>query len=364
VPLAVLTLAMTLVWIPRDRPVQGSRRAKDVASRLDVAGIAGFGGAMTALLVFLLSLPHPDWISLGLFAVIGGCLIFWELRARHPFFDVRLLASNLPLTRTYLRFALAGLCVYTVLYGVTEWLEAARGMSSREAGLLILPMAAIAALVVGPISRRNLVRLPLVISAGSCLVASAGVLLLTTGTAIAWIIVITLIFGITMGTMAIGNQTALYTQVTAGQIGTASGLFRTFGYLGSIGSSAIIAIVFHTHVSDHGLHTIALIMVGVSVGALLMTLADRQIMGQARARRDAPAGTTPASAASPDTVRQIPDRALGARTSPDTRAASRDRNSLPPGGLTLRKGTFTPLTTDHQAVLGSVPRHHRGRPPA
>jgi hypothetical protein len=183
VPLAVLTLAMTLVWIPRDRSIQGSRHARDVASRLDVAGIAAFSGAITALLVFLLSLPHPDWIALGLFVVIGGALIFWELRARHPFFDVRLLASNLPLTRTYLRFALAGFCVYTVLYGVSGWLEAARGMSSRETGLLLLPTAAIAALVVVPISRRNLVRLPLVLSAGSCLVASAGVVLLTTGTA-------------------------------------------------------------------------------------------------------------------------------------------------------------------------------------
>ena len=85
-------------------------------------------------------------------------------------------------------------------------------------------------------------------------------LLLTSSTPSIWIVAITLIFGITMGTTVSGNQTALYTQVTAGRLGTASGLFRTFAYLGSIASSAMISIVFHTSVTDSGLHVIALIL--------------------------------------------------------------------------------------------------------
>jgi sugar phosphate permease len=77
----------------------------------------------------------------------------------------------------------------------------------------------------------------------------------------------------------------LFTQATADQIGTASGLFRTFGYIGSIASSALIAIVFRTRVTDHGLHVIALIMVAVSAVALVVTVADRQIMTRPRAQR-------------------------------------------------------------------------------
>jgi len=53
--------------------------------------------------------------------------------------------------------------------------------------------------------------------------------------------------------------------------GTASGLFRTFGYIGSIASSAIIAIVSRTGVSDHGLHVIAVIMIAFSALALVIT---------------------------------------------------------------------------------------------
>lgn len=130
------------------------------------------------------------------------------------------------------------LCVYTVLYGVTQWLQAGRGMSSEEAGLLLLPMAALSALVTRPISQRNLVRTPLVVAAVTCLAGSLGVPALTTSTPIAWILLVTLIFGVALGTTSSANQTTLYIQAAADQIGTAGGLFRTFGYIGSIASSA------------------------------------------------------------------------------------------------------------------------------
>jgi MFS family permease len=217
--------------------------------------------------------------------VLGVSLVTWELRAGHPFFDVRLLARNLALTRTYLRWAIGGLCVYTVLYGVTQWLEAGRGTSSREAGLLLLPMSVMSALVVRQVSKRNLVRVPLIVSAVSCLAASAGVLLLTTSSPVIWIIVITLVFGIALGTSASGNQITLYSQVPPAQIGTAAGLFRTWGYIGSIASSAIISMVFRTSVTDHGLHVIALVMIAVSAVALLITVADKQLMSVSRIRR-------------------------------------------------------------------------------
>jgi MFS family permease len=118
----------------------------------------------------------------------------------------------------------------------------------------------------------------------ACLAGSAGVLALTTSTPIAWIVVVSLLFGVATGTGASANQTALYTQVPGAQIGTASGLLRTFGYIGSIASSAIIAITFRTTVSDHGLHITGIIMVAVSVVALVIVVADRHLMSLATAR--------------------------------------------------------------------------------
>jgi MFS family permease len=299
IPVTLITLAMAFAWIPRDTRASTRRTAREVAARIDVAGIAGFGGTIAALLVFLLSLPHPDWIALAIAVVAGTALCAWELRADRPFFDVRLLAANRALTRTYLRFAVTMLCIYTVFYGITQWIEAGRGLSSMAAGLTLLPMSVLSGLIVRPVSQHNLLRTPLILAAVCCLAGSAGALLLTGDTPVAWIVAVTLIFGVTMGAGASANQTALYAQVPAADIGTASGLLRSFGYIGSIASSAIIAMVFRTHVSDHGLHVMAIIMIAVSAVALLLTLADRQLMSLASIGLDPSARPGPDPAGEP-----------------------------------------------------------------
>lgn len=283
VPVAALTFGAALLWLPRDRAVTGMHGPRAVLSRIDFAGICGFGGAMIALLVFLFSLPRLDWIALGIAVVLGVGLVLWELRAASPFVDVRLLASNGALSRTYLRMALVALCVYTVLYGVTQWVQDGRHVSSLEAGLLLLPMSVLSAVVMRPVTARNLVRGPLVVTAAACLVPSAGVLLLTTGTPLVWIVVITLFFGLALG-MSAANQTMLYVQVPAEQMGTAAGLFRTFTYVGSIASSAVINIAFGTRADDSGLHVIGVVMIVMSGIAVLITVLDRSVMRLARVR--------------------------------------------------------------------------------
>jgi MFS family permease len=282
VPVALIALTAALIWIPRDPAQQTPSNAREVISRIDLTGIIGFALAMTALLAFLFSIPEPNWIILAAAVVLFVALTGWELRAEHPFVDVRLLVRNGALTRTYLRYALVALCVYLVLYGITQWLQAGRGTSALAAGLLLLPTSVISGVVVVPISRRNLVRGPVIVAAVACLAGSAGVLLLTSDTATGWIVLITLLFGVALGAGASGNQIALYTQAPPEQLGVASGLFRTFGYIGSIASSAITGIVFHTSVTDSGVHHIALIMIGVSIAAVALTVLDRTLRSPGR----------------------------------------------------------------------------------
>ena len=294
IPFALAAFAMAILWIPRDAPVDTMRNARAVASRIDVTGIVGFAAAMTGLLVFLTSLPHPDWIALAAAVVVAIALVVWELRAATPFFDVRLLVSNGSLTRTYLRTGLTFLGMYTVLYGITQWIEVGRGFSSEEAGLLMLPLTALSVVVTRPVSARNLVRGPLIVAGISLVVAALGVLLLTAHSPVALIVAVTLIFGITLGTSIAGNQTGLYHQASGNQVGTAAGLFRTFSYIGSIASSAIIGIVFRTSVTDHGLHTLAIILVAVGAVVLVMTVVDRQLKTPRSLRPDDP-GPAPAA---------------------------------------------------------------------
>jgi MFS family permease len=280
VPVALIALIATLAWVQPDGPLHRAPRFGDLAARLDLAGIAGFALAMTALLLFLFGLPAAHWYLLGISVALWAALVFWEFRARAPFLDIRMLASNKALTRTYLRFGLAMLCLYVVLYGITQWMEAVRGLSETEAGLITLPMTLISGLVVSPVSRRNLIRGPLIAAAAACLIGSAGVLILSSSVWIGWIVVITLFFGLVAGFASAGNQTALYSQAPAEQLGTASGLLRTFGYVGSIASSAITGIVFHASVSDSGVHLIGWIMIGVSLVLVLVSVLDRTLPGK------------------------------------------------------------------------------------
>lgn len=282
VPVALIALAAALIWIPSDPAPEERQSARGVLSSIDLPGIIGFGLAMVALLLFLFSLQAPNWFMLAAAVVLFAGLTVWELRATSPFLDVRLLVRNSALTRTYLRYALVALCVYIVMYGITQWMESARGISALSAGLLLLPMSIISGIVVAPISRRNLVRGPVIIAAIASLLGSCGVLFLTSNTNIVWIVMITVIFGVVLGTASSGNQLALYTQAPPEQLGVASGLFRTFGYIGSIASSAITGIVFHSRADDSGVHTIGFIMIGVSIAAIVFTLFDRTLRTPAR----------------------------------------------------------------------------------
>jgi MFS family permease len=275
VPVAVIALVLVLSWLPADQRTGTPPNGKEIVSRIDLAGILLFAATLSSLLIFLDGLPDANWTYLGLAVVLGIALALWERTARTPFLDVRLLVRNLALTRTYLRFGLTALCVYTVLYGVSGWLEAAHGYSSRTVGLLLLPMSALSAILMGPVSSRNLIRSALIASAVFSAAGAIGFLLIGSTTPLIVIVILTLIFGVTLGTFAPANQTALYTQAEPDQIGTAAGLMRTFGYVGSIASSAIIGVFFHTKADDPGLHAIAAIMTAVSVVGLLFVLLDR-----------------------------------------------------------------------------------------
>jgi predicted MFS family arabinose efflux permease len=145
IPITVIALLLTTAWIPKDGPLQ-RRPLSEIAARIDVSGI---------------------------------------VLAATPFIDMRVLISNPRLTRTYLRGALTLLAFYTVLYGLTQWLEAAQGLSPQEAGLVLLPMGIVAAVVSQPISARNLVRGPLVVGAASLVLASGAVSLFTSHTPVA-----------------------------------------------------------------------------------------------------------------------------------------------------------------------------------
>jgi MFS family permease len=294
IPVTAIAMAMAVRWVPED-PVRerGTTGFRRVAERIDLPGVIGFAGSMTALMIFLMGLPQADWYALAAFVAVATPTVRWELRTARPFFDLRGLVANGALGRTYLRQAFTLLGVYTVMFGLTQWVEAGRGLSVEDAGLLMLPMGAVSALLSRPLARRNLVRGPLIASAVSVLVGSLGIVLLGSNSPVIMIVLVSLVFGVTGATSTVGNQTALYLAASPEEIGTASGLLRTFGYLGSIISAVIGSIVFRDGASDHGLHTIGFVLVAAGLVVLLLTVLDRSLMGRRTDPRSTTATDTP-----------------------------------------------------------------------
>ncbi|MGW1795690.1 MFS transporter [Streptomyces sp. NPDC001984] len=143
-PVTLIALVMALRWLPKGPPFDREHSGfRQVAARIDLPGILGFATSMTTLVIFLMSLPQVRWTALAVFVLAAAPTAWWELRTTAPFFDFRALSANGALTRTYLRQALTLLGVYSVMYGMTQWMEAAYELSTVQAGLMLLPMGAV-----------------------------------------------------------------------------------------------------------------------------------------------------------------------------------------------------------------------------
>jgi predicted MFS family arabinose efflux permease len=99
-------------------------------------------------------------------------------------------------------------------------------------------------------SRRTDIRKPLLAAAVFMLLEAVAVLFLTSRSPVDAIVAVTALFGLMSGTHNVTNQAALYREAPAEQVGTAAGLLRTFGYVGSIASATITGIVSHGGVDD------------------------------------------------------------------------------------------------------------------
>ncbi|MGF1432030.1 MFS transporter [Kitasatospora sp. LaBMicrA B282] len=285
VPAALLALLLTLRWVPADGPAAartGSEPTDRPVGRLDPLGLTLFAATIGTAMLFLLDLAHPRWSLLALTAALAAALTAWQLRAPHPFLDLRLLRRHPELTRTFARSGLTYLVLYCMLYGFAQWLEEARGLSSLHTGLITLPMSATAAACSLLGARARTLRRPL-LALTVLLAAGSGLLLVVGHTApIALLVLVSALFGVGQGLASSVNQAAVYAQAPADGIGAAAGLQRTAIYLGAILSSSVIALRYGSRASDTGLHGVALLMTGLSLAVLLLTATDRAL------RRDRP----------------------------------------------------------------------------
>ena len=291
-PLALAAMALVLLWSPADaRPAEraGAERpwAERLWAELDVIGLLLFAAFLTAAMLFLMRLAQPDWRALALALGLGGVLAVWSCRRPAPFLDLPMLAANRPLTFTYLRFGAIMMIGYSLFYGFAQWLQGAGGYDPETAGLMTTPLLLLAGIGALAAARIRSIRSAFLIACGSALAGSIALLLLDHAASPWSLAAAAGLLGLPMGMASTATQAVVYMQAPPRQIGTASGLQRTFGYIGSITSASLLALAFGPRPSDAGFHFLMSVL-AVTSGVLLVAVAlDRTLpeAGDQRNRR-------------------------------------------------------------------------------
>jgi predicted MFS family arabinose efflux permease len=269
-------LPLALRWLPRDPQHESGLSLALVRRLVDLPGIASFSAMLASVLALLLSLAGDPLWSLAAVAVgAGAILVVHSERIADPFLDVRLLIANRRLLGVCVQYLLVNVVAFGVFFGVPLWLEAARGFSSGETGLIVAPLAGIA--IVGtPVAVRLVgragVRAALV--AGAVAMVAGTLLLLTfdASTPVVAIVAVAVVLGIPIGFNNLGLQSALYLVSDPARTGAAAGLFQTCRFIGAVLATSALGIVFADGVTSDRLHVFALGLASVSAVVLVASV--------------------------------------------------------------------------------------------
>lgn len=231
--------------------------------RIDFIGIFLFILTIIGLILFLLSLENKiHWWALGIF--ILGTISFYqyEKRQEEPFIDLQSLKRNPTVSLIYLQFISINLVYYCYFFGFPTFLQQVHHYSERNTGLIMLALAG-AGVIIAPFAGKMIdqhgSKRPLVIGAIILLIGTALLLTLQENSPLLWLLVIMVVLGTSNGFNNISMQTALYEHVKPEDTGSASGLFQTSRYLGSILSSSLLGLAFNRHLDTQHLHNVALV---------------------------------------------------------------------------------------------------------
>lgn len=268
VPVALCAGILGLLWLPRGTTPRGEARGS--MRDIDFAGIATFAAGLTLLLVTLL---HPQHVSVPVIAAMIACFVLWffiERRSSAPFIDVRMLAQNGRLLAVYARYIGIYTIFYSVFYGFPQWIEESHRATPAQAGLLMLPTSLVA-IACAMLGSRMRPRTGLLIG---CIGALAGavVLLGLHAASTAYVILgASAVFGIPNGMNPVSEQATLAMHAHVKYMGVASGLLRTAGYIGAMLASSLIAIAFAGGARDSALHAMAFVLIALAVLLVLVS---------------------------------------------------------------------------------------------
>ncbi|MGW8483178.1 MFS transporter [Microbacterium sp. NPDC055903] len=201
VPVAVFAAIVVQIVLPgATAPARG--RVDYLGAVLLVIGLTGMLGWISLVgdVVPPFGAPSLLWVASSLLVLAAAA--WWEWRTADAIVPLRALAGRVPALA-----AAASLCVGVSMFGgtifVTQYLQLGRGLDALTAGVLLMPMAAttfVCALLVGRLSARSgRIRRYLLAGVVLVLLGNAGLIPLSTGTPLWWVVVSSSLIGAGLG---------------------------------------------------------------------------------------------------------------------------------------------------------------------
>jgi EmrB/QacA subfamily drug resistance transporter len=252
--LPVALLACLVTW----RAVPESRGA-DVERRIDYAGVATLSLGLIALLVALDEVDSYGWGSVQILGLLGVCAVLLvafvlvERRAGDRALVPRDVMSNRPFAFACLAILLMSPTFFVSLVYLPQFMQKILGDSPVEAGVGLLPMMGVFALVsfvAGPLYERLGPR-PVLAAGAACLVAGPALLsLIETGDSWAQLVPGMVVLGAGVGLFYSSITTTAVTALDPSRSSLAGGIAYMFQVAGGSVGLGIATTVFTAQAGD------------------------------------------------------------------------------------------------------------------
>jgi EmrB/QacA subfamily drug resistance transporter len=222
--------------------------------RFDIAGSLIYVLAMSSLMYGFSQLPGKLAIMLTLAGSIGLVyFVILQLRIKTPVLNIGLFREN----RIFAFSNLAALINYAATFGITFilslYLQNVKGLSPRDAGLIMITQPVTMALVASVSGRMSdRIDSQILSSLGMAIIVAGLVLLifLTTATGYTYLFIALLILGFGFGLFSSPNTNSVMSSVEKRYLGTASASLGTMRLTGQMFSMAIAAMSIHIFIGD------------------------------------------------------------------------------------------------------------------
>lgn len=226
--------------------------AEAKGEKFDMFGSGIFIVSMCALMYGFSKLPSTVAIALTVVGLLGLALfVKLQMKLEYPVFNVSLFRVN----RLFALSNLAALINYATTFAITFvlslYLQYIKGLSAREAGLLLVIQPLVMAVIASWSGRLSDKHEPRILASAGMGVIAVGLALLipiSNETAVSYIGVVLGLLGLGFGMFSSPNTNAIMGSVEKRYIGLASGTVATMRLVGQMLSMGIATMVIHVFI--------------------------------------------------------------------------------------------------------------------